>query len=157
MLAFRKRDGRQKQENHLNPRTGLPGLHKWNLLSETRWKVYAGPEFVLRLPHGIQDMQAHTRMHMCTQKDNARSFRWHETEECLPFFTVGNKYMKSWCQCKIKYCPRGLVLKKSCVRHMEYLLLLIDFQVKSSLVFVYSWPQVRNVNYWFKLLVVQGS
>lgn len=44
------------------------------------------------------------------------------------------------------YFPRGLVLKKSCVRHMAYLLLLIDFQVKSWLIFVYSWPQVRNIN-----------
>lgn len=104
---------------------------------------------------GSRTCRLTTRMHMCIQKDNANSFWWHEAEgskllvslEHLPFFTVGNKYMESWwCQCKKKYFPRGLVLKKSCVRHMAYLLLLIDFQVKSSLIFVYSWPRVRNIN-----------
>lgn len=41
----------------------------------------------------------------------------------------------------------------SCLRYVEYLLLLIAFQVKSSTVFVYSWPQVRNV-YHPKILVI---
>lgn len=64
--------------------------------------MHAGPECDLRLPHGIQGMQAHTRIHMCIQKDNASRFQWHEVEgsklqvslEHLPFFTVGNKYME---------------------------------------------------------------
>lgn len=70
---------------------------------------------------------------------------------------VGNNYMESWwLQCKMKYFPRESALKKSCPRSMEYLLLLIAFQVKST-VFVHSWPQVRNINYSRILVVVHFS
>lgn len=110
----------------------------------------------------------HECVHSCAhkEKNNASNFQWHKAEgnnlQCLSgniqLSLLWEIMMWSPDDFSVKWSipRRESVPKKPCLRYMEYLLLLVAFQAKSLVVFVYSWSQVGYMNYSRVLVTVHA-